>query len=115
MLDVIQQDYIRTAYAKGNSKPRVIMHHALRNGLLPVVTSIGNSVGHLVSGAAIIEIVFSIPGLGSMLVNAVRTSDVPMVMGPVVFISLFVCAVNMIVDLLYAFIDPRVKLRFMKG
>ena len=114
MLDVIQQDYIRTATAKGASKTRVIMYHALRNGLLPVITGIGNSMAHLVSGAAIIEMIFAIPGLGAMLVNGVRSKDVPMVMGPIIFTTLFVCIINMIVDLMYAFIDPRVKLRYMK-
>ena len=114
MLDVIQQDYIRTATAKGASKTRVIMYHALRNGLLPVITGIGNSMAHLVSGAAIIEMIFAIPGLGAMLVNGVRSKDVPMVMGPIIFTTLFVCIINKIVDLMYAFIDTRVKLRYMK-
>lgn len=114
MLDVIQQDYIRTANAKGATKMRVIMNHALRNGLLPVITGIGNSVSHLVSGAAIIEMIFAIPGLGSMLVSGVRVKDVPMVMGPIIFTSLLVCMVNIVVDILYAFIDPRVKLRYSK-
>lgn len=112
MLDVINQDYIRTAKAKGCSKSRVIFYHALRNGLLPVITGIGNNVGGIVAGAVTVETVFAIPGIGSMLVNAVRSSDVPQVMGPIIFISLLVCAVNLLVDLLYAVIDPRVKMQY---
>ena len=115
MLDVIQQDYIRTAYAKGASKVRVIVYHALRNGMLPVITSIGNSVGVIVSGAVTVEVVFAVPGLGSMLVNAVRVKDIPMVMGPIIFIALLVCVINMVVDMLYAIIDPRVRLQYKKG
>lgn len=112
MLDVIGQDYIRTANAKGCSRLRVIMHHALRNGLLPVITGIGNQVGGLVAGAVTVETIFAIPGVGSMLVNSVRSNDIPNVMGPIIFISLLVCVVNLIVDLLYAVIDPRVKLQY---
>jgi peptide/nickel transport system permease protein len=115
MLDVIQQDYIRTAYAKGSNKTRTIIYHALRNGLLPVVTSIGNSVGGIVSGAVTVETIFAIPGLGSMLVNAVRMKDIPMVMGPIIFIALLVCVINMLVDMLYAFIDPRVRLQYSQS
>lgn len=112
MLDVINQDYIRTANAKGCSKTRVIFYHALRNGLLPVITGIGNNVGGIVAGAVTVETIFAMPGIGSMLVNAVRSSDVPQVMGPIIFISLLVCAVNLLVDLLYAVIDPRVKMQY---
>lgn len=112
MLDVLGQDYIRTAYAKGCSKLRVVSYHALRNGLLPVITGIGNQVGGLVAGAVTVETIFAIPGVGSMLVNAVRSNDIPEVMGPVIFISLLVCVVNLLVDFLYAVVDPRVKLQY---
>lgn len=112
MLDVLGQDYIRTAYAKGCSKPRAVCYHALRNGLLPVITGIGNQVGGLVAGAVTVETIFAIPGVGSMLVNAVRSSDIPEVMGPIIFISLLVCVVNLLVDFLYAVVDPRVKLQY---
>lgn len=114
MLDVIGQDYIRTANAKGASKIRVIFYHALRNGLLPVITNIGNNVGGIVAGAVTVETIFAVPGIGSMLVSAVRTSDIPAVMGPIIFISLLVCVINLLVDLLYALIDPRVKLQYTK-
>ncbi|MCI6434734.1 MAG: ABC transporter permease [Clostridiales bacterium] len=112
MLDVLGQDYIRTAYAKGCSKLRVVSYHALRNGLLPVITGIGNQVGGLVAGAVTVETIFAIPGVGSMLVNAVRSNDIPEVMGPIIFISLLVCVVNLLVDFLYAVVDPRVKLQY---
>ena len=112
MLDVLGQDYVRTAYAKGCSKFRAVTYHALRNGLLPVITGIGNQVGGLVAGAVTVETIFAIPGVGSMLVNAVRSSDIPEVMGPIIFISLLVCIVNLLVDFLYAVVDPRVKLQY---
>lgn len=112
MLDVLGQDYVRTAYAKGCSKFRAVTYHALRNGLLPVITGIGNQVGGLVAGAVTVETIFAIPGIGSMLVNAVRSSDIPEVMGPIIFISLLVCIVNLLVDFLYAVVDPRVKLQY---
>ena len=112
MLDVLGQDYVRTAYAKGCSKFRAVTYHALRNGLLPVITGIGNQVGGLVAGAVTVETIFAIPGVGSMLVNAVRSSDIPEFMGPIIFISLLVCIVNLLVDFLYAVVDPRVKLQY---
>lgn len=112
MLDVLGQDYVRTAYAKGCSKFRAVTYHALRNGLLPVITGIGNQVGGLVAGAVTVETIFAIPGVGSMLVNAVRSSDIPEVMGPIIFIPLLVCIVNLLVDFLYAVVDPRVKLQY---
>lgn len=112
MLDVLGQDYVRTAHAKGCSKFRAVTYHALRNGLLPVITGIGNQVGGLVAGAVTVETIFAIPGVGSMLVNAVRSSDIPEVMGPIIFISLLVCIVNLLVDFLYAVVDPRVKLQY---
>lgn len=112
MLDVLGQDYVRTAYAKGCSKFRAVTYHALRNGLLPVITGIGNQVGGLVAGAVTVETIFAIPGVGSMLINAVRSSDIPEVMGPIIFISLLVCIVNLLVDFLYAVVDPRVKLQY---
>lgn len=112
MLDVLGQDYVRTAHAKGCSKFRAVTYHALRNGLLPVITGIGNQVGGLVAGAVTVETIFAIPGVGSILVNAVRSSDIPEVMGPIIFISLLVCIVNLLVDFLYAVVDPRVKLQY---
>ena len=110
MLDVIKQDYIRTARAKGADERWVVMHHVLRNGMLPVVTQVGISFASCMGGSVITETVFSIPGIGSLLINAVKGRDIPVVMGTLIFIAIFVGVINLIVDIIYAFIDPRVKL-----
>ena len=110
MLDVVKQDYIRTARAKGADERRVVVHHVLRNGMLPVVTQIGISFASCMGGSVITETVFSIPGIGSLLINAVKGRDVPVVMGTLIFIAVFVGVINLIVDIIYALIDPRVKL-----
>lgn len=113
MLDVIRQDYIRTAKAKGLSKRATIIKHALKNALIPVITVIGFMLSMIMGGSAVIEGVFSFPGIGAMLVTAISTADYPLIMGSVLFISLFVCIVNLIVDILYGFIDPRIKAQYM--
>ncbi|MDO5408056.1 MAG: ABC transporter permease [Eubacteriales bacterium] len=110
MLDVIKQDYIRTARAKGADERRVVMHHVLRNGMLPVVTQVGISFASCMGGSVITEAVFSIPGIGSLLINAVKGRDIPVVMGTLIFVAVFVGIINLIVDIIYALIDPRVKL-----
>jgi peptide/nickel transport system permease protein len=110
MLDVVKQDYIRTARAKGANEKQVVLHHVLQNGMLPVITQIGISFASCMGGSVITETVFSIPGIGSLLINAVKGRDVPVVMGTLVFIAVFVGIVNLIVDIFYALIDPRVKL-----
>ncbi len=110
MLEVIKLDYVRTARAKGASERRIISRHVLRNGLLPVVTSVGSHLAVIVGGAIVTESVFSIPGTGSLMINAVKIRDVPVVMGVIIIIAVFVGCVNLLVDLLYAVIDPRVKL-----
>lgn len=110
MLDVIKQDYIRTARAKGSNERRVVIHHVLRNGMLPVVTQVGISFASCMGGSVITEAVFSIPGIGSLLINAVKGRDIPVVMGTLIFIAVFVGVINLIVDIIYALIDPRVKL-----
>ena len=109
MLEVIKQDYVRTARSKGAPEKRVIVKHVLRNGLLPVVTSLGMGFALLLGGTVVIESVFAIPGVGSLLIGAVRLRDVPVVMGIIVVIACFVGVMNLLVDLLYAVIDPRVK------
>lgn len=114
MLDVIRQDYIRTARSKGAAENRVIFKHALRNALLPVVTVIGTNFGHQLGGTIMIEAVFAIPGLGSLLITSVRMKDTPMVMASIIFISIVSGLVNLAVDLLYTYIDPRVKSTFVK-
>lgn len=110
ILEVNKLDYVRTARSKGASEGRIIMKHVLRNGMLPVVTSIGSQFANLVGGAIVTETVFAIPGVASLLINAVKLRDIPVVMGIIVIIAIFVGVVNLLVDLTYAFIDPRVKL-----
>ena len=109
MLDVIKQDYVRTARAKGCTEKRIVLHHVMRNGMLPVVTGLGMSFANLLGGAIVTESVFSIPGVASLMINAVKIRDVPVVMGILFVISIFVGVVNLCVDLLYGLIDPRVK------
>ena len=110
MLEVNKLDYVRTARAKGASGSRIVLKHILRNGMLPVVTRIGQSFAMLIGGAIVTESVFSIPGVASLMINAVKIRDVPVVMGIIVVIAVFVGVVNLLVDLAYALIDPRVKL-----
>lgn len=115
MLEVIRADYIRTAKAKGASKKCVIFKHALRNAMLPVVTQIGLNFGRQLGGAIIIEQVFAIPGLGTLMINSVRMKDTPMVMMSITFVAMVAGFVNLGVDLLYTLIDPRVKTSFYKA
>lgn len=110
ILEVNKLDYVRTARAKGCSEERIIVKHVLRNGLLPVVTTIGSHIATIVGGAIVTESVFAIPGVASLMINAVKLRDVPVVMGIIVIISVFVGIVNLLVDLTYAVIAPRVKL-----
>lgn len=112
MLETIRQDYIRTARSKGASERTVIWRHALKNALLPVVTVIGSEFGGLLGGTILIESVFALPGLGSLVVNSIRTKDVPQVMAATLFIAFIFCVVLLLVDILYAFIDPRIKARY---
>ena len=110
MLEVNKLDYVRTARSKGCSESRIILKHVLRNGLLPVITSIGGHIATIVGGAIVTESVFAIPGVASLMINAVKIRDVPVVMGIIVVISVFVGVINLLVDLTYALVDPRVKL-----
>lgn len=110
MLDVIRQDYIRTAKAKGASSRAVINHHALRNSLIPIVTQMGVSFAGTIGGAVVTENIFAIPGIGTMLLNAVKSRDVPVVLGTVIFVTIIVGVINLVVDLLCAIIDPRIDL-----
>lgn len=109
-LEVLRQDYIRTAWAKGVGEKRVLFRHAFRNALIPVITIIGSSVAGLIGGNVILENMFNLPGLGSQLVTALSNRDYPLVQGCVLLISIFVMIVNLIVDLCYKAIDPRVEL-----
>jgi dipeptide transport system permease protein len=109
MLEVLSEDYVRTARAKGLSPARVIGVHALRNGLLPVVTVIGLSVSTLMAGAVLTETIFSWPGIGHWLIDSIGRRDYPALQGGVLLISAVVVLVNLIVDLVYGIIDPRIS------
>jgi peptide/nickel transport system permease protein len=113
MLDVINLDYIRTARAKGAGEFHVIMRHAVRNGLLPVVTNLGIVFANAFGGAIVTETVFAIPGIGVYMINAAKARDVPIVMGVIIFVAIIVAVINLLTDLIYAFIDPRVKMGYV--
>lgn len=110
MLDVLRQDYIRTARSKGASRARVLSRHALRNSLVPVITQVGISFAGCMGGAIVTETIFTIPGLGSLLINAVKSRDVPVVMGTVILVAVIVGLINLVVDLICAKVDPRIDL-----
>jgi peptide/nickel transport system permease protein len=112
MLEVIRSDYIVTARAKGLSEQKVIYRHALRNALIPVITSAGQGFGIMLGGALVIETVFGIPGLGTYMVTAIGNRDYPAIQGAVVFLSITFGLVMLLVDLLYAFVDPRIKSQY---
>ena len=109
MLETIRQDYIRTARSKGITEREVIFHHSFRNALIPTVTIMGVQLGGLLGGAVLTETVFAWPGLGRLVVQAVNGRDVPVVLGCIVVLSVGFSIVNLVVDLLYGFIDPRVR------
>ena len=115
MLETIRQEYIRTAKAKGASSRRIIWKHALRNALLPVVTTLGTSFGASLGGAIIAETVFAMPGMGTLITTAIRQKDIPVVMGATLFLAVLFSLVILIVDILYAFIDPRIKAKYQNG
>lgn len=109
MLEVIRQDYMRTARAKGAGESRIIVKHGLKNALLPIITVIGVEFGSLLGGGMIIESVFAIPGIGSMTVDAIRTSNTPLVIASIIFSAIAISFINLAVDILYVYIDPRLK------
>jgi len=115
MLEVIRQDYIRTARAKGAKEVTVIYKHALRNALLPIITIIGLNFGGLLGGTMIVESVFALPGVGTLTINSIRMKDTPMVMASVLFVAILAGIVNLIVDILYAYVDPRIKSQYAKN
>ena len=110
LLEVLSQDYIRTAKAKGLRPRKITYKHALRNGLIPVVTVTGLQIGALMNGAVITEVVFSLPGLGRMAADAIFTRDLPLIQGSIVVIVLAVLLVNLLTDIAYAYVNPRIKL-----
>jgi ABC-type dipeptide/oligopeptide/nickel transport system permease component len=110
MLEVLGQDYVRTARAKGLAEYRVVVDHALRNAWLPVVTMIGLEFGFLLGGVVVVETIFAWPGVGRLVFNAINQRDIPLVQAAVVMLSCVFVALNLIVDLLYTWLDPRVRL-----
>jgi ABC-type dipeptide/oligopeptide/nickel transport system permease component len=111
MLEVLAEDYVRTARAKGCSQFQVIFVHALRNAAIPIVTTIGVFMGLLLAGAVLTETTFSWPGIGSWIVRAVGTRDYPIVQATVLFIAVGLIFINLLVDLLYAVINPKIRLQ----
>jgi peptide/nickel transport system permease protein len=109
MLEVLRQDFIRTARSKGASENSINYHHALRNAMLPVITVIGIEAAFLIGGLIVTETVFNIPGVARFLVEAIRWRDYPIVQNLVMFIAVIVVVINFLVDLLYAALDPRIK------
>ena len=108
MLEILRQDYIRTARAKGASEPRVVLHHALRNALIPVLTVLGLTFALLVGGAIVTETVFGLPGIGNLVVSAVLRRDYPVIQGALLVIAGLYVLINLAIDLLYLVVDPRV-------
>jgi peptide/nickel transport system permease protein len=110
MLEVLSQDYVRTARAKGLRERVVVLRHALRNAWMPVVTMLGLEFGFLLSGVVVVETVFSWPGVGRLVFNAINQRDIPLVQTAVVIFAFVFIALNLLVDLIYARLDPRVRL-----
>ena len=111
MLETMGEDYVRTARAKGVPEKHVICRHVLRNSLTPVVTMFGMDLGYLLGGAVLTETVFGLPGIGGLAWRAIQQRDLPMVLGAVVFAAVFIIVANLVVDLFYAVLDPRVRYR----
>ncbi|HEV8309544.1 MAG TPA: nickel ABC transporter permease [Methylomirabilota bacterium] len=109
MLEVLGQDYVRTARAKGLRDRVVIVRHALRNALIPIVTVIGINVGILLGGSAVIETVFVLPGVGQLVVRSLYNRDLPVIQGLILYVAVIYVAVNLVVDLLYTYLDPRLR------
>jgi peptide/nickel transport system permease protein len=111
MLEVLQQEYVRTARAKGLQERTVVYRHAFRNALIPVVTIVGIQLGYLFGGAVVIEQIFGLPGIGWMLLNGINQRDYPVVQGGILFLAVAFLFLNLVVDVLYAYLDPRIRYR----
>jgi peptide/nickel transport system permease protein len=109
MLDTLSQDYVRTARAKGNRERIVVWRHAFKNALIPIITVVGLQIGGLLGGAVVIEQIFGLPGIGWLILNAIYQRDYPVVQGGVLFVALGFLLVNLVVDILYAFVNPRIR------
>jgi peptide/nickel transport system permease protein len=114
MLEVLRQDYIRTAWSKGMKERVVVIRHALKNAFIPVVTTIGYRIPILVGGSVIVENIFGLPGMGRLVVNAAFQRDYPMITGCMFVIAIFVLLTNLMVDLSYRALDPRIQLDRVK-
>ncbi len=112
MLETIRQDYIRTARAKGLTERAIVWKHVMRNSMIPVITVTGSWLAYLMSGALIVETIFSIPGLGMYLYGGITNRDYPIINGSVILTAFIVCMMNIIVDVLYAVIDPRIRIQY---
>lgn len=112
MLEVIRMDYVRTARSKGQSENKVILKHALGNALIPIITITGLQFGRLLGGAVLTESIFSIPGIGRLMVESIKMRDFPVVQGGVLLVAVSFSLVNLLVDLLYAYVDPRIKSQY---
>jgi len=110
MLDVLNKDYIKMSKAKGMNRSRIILKHAFKNSLLPILTVLGQSFGALVTGAVVTETIFNIPGIGQLIVNSIERRDYTVIQGIVLYVTLIYVVINLVVDLLYGLIDPRVRL-----
>ncbi|OUN20142.1 ABC transporter permease [Flavonifractor sp. An82] len=110
MLDSINQEYIKTARAKGLKNKKIIFKHALRNALIPVITYLGPQIAFTLCGGFVVETVFSIPGLGRYFVSSIQNRDYPIIMGTTIFLAAFIIVMNLVVDLLYKLVDPRINL-----
>ena len=109
MLEVVRQDFIRTARAKGATEKRVVFRHALKNAIIPVITVVGAAFGSSLGGAVVTETVFGLPGMGTQIITAIRQKDNPVVLASVIVIALAFSLVNLIVDILYTYVDPRIR------
>lgn len=114
MLDVIRQDYLRTARAKGVSEKMVISKHALKNALIPIITVFGSTLGNLLGGAVAIETVFSWPGIGRLTVSAINTRDITLATGCIIMFTVLLTVTMLLVDIAYAYVDPRIKAQYSK-
>lgn len=114
MLDVVRQDYITTARAKGVPEKKVILKHSLNNALIPIITVIGMQLSNALTGSVLAETVFSWPGVGRLIVDSIAKRDAPMVTGSIILCCVLMCVVNLIIDLIYAFFDPRIKAQYTK-
>jgi peptide/nickel transport system permease protein len=115
MLDALSQDYLRTARAKGVSERVVINKHALKNALIPIITVIGAQLGTCLGGSVITETVFSWPGVGRLIIDSLNSRDIPMVTGSLILVTIAICIVILIIDLLYVALDPRLKAQYSRG